>query len=57
VVVSAGQVQEFGAQYPNDEPACCPPSYLRRTIVYEEGFFRVIASDTVAPNVVPASQL
>ena len=57
VVVSGDQVQEFGAQYPNGEPACCPPSYLRRTIAYEDGFFRVLASDTVTPNVVPPSQL
>lgn len=57
LVVAAGQIQEFGAQYPNGEPACCPPSYLRRTIAYEDGFFRVLASDTVTPNVVPSSQL
>jgi hypothetical protein len=57
VVVSGGQVQQYGAQYPNGEPVCCPPSYLRRTIAFEDGFFRVVASDTVTPNVVPASQL
>jgi hypothetical protein len=57
VVVSSGQVQEYGGQYPNGEPACCPPLYARRTIAYEEGFFRVIASETVAPTAVPASQL
>jgi hypothetical protein len=57
VVVSAGQVQEYAAQYPNAEPACCPPSYIRRTIGYDAGFFREIAADTVTPNVVPASQL
>jgi hypothetical protein len=57
VVVGAGQIQEFGAQYPGGEPVCCPPSYLRRTIGYEEGFFRVLASEVVPPNVVPASQL
>jgi hypothetical protein len=57
LVVSAGEMQEYGAQYPNDEPACCPPAFLRRTIAYEDGFFRVVAADTVTPNVVPASQL
>jgi hypothetical protein len=57
VVVAAGQLQDYGAEYPNGEPACCPPSYLHRTIVYDAGFFRVIASETVAPSVVPASQL
>jgi len=57
LIVSGGQVQEYGAQYPSGEPACCPPSYLRRTIAYDAGFFRVFSSETVTPNVVPASQL
>ncbi len=57
LVVSGGQIQVFGAQYPNGEPVCCPPSYLQRTIAFEDGFFRVVASQSVAPNVVPASQL
>jgi hypothetical protein len=57
VVVTAGQLQDYGAQYPNGEPACCPPSYLHRTIAYDGGFFRVVTSETVPPNVVPASQL
>ena len=55
--MAAGQIQEYAAQYPNDEPACCPPSYLRRTIAFEDGFFRVIATETVLPNAVPASQV
>ena len=57
IVVSAGQVKEYGAQFPNGEPACCPPSYLLRTIAYDAGFFRVLASETVKPNLVPPSQL
>jgi hypothetical protein len=57
VAVSSGQVQEYGAQYPNDEPACCPPSYLLRTIAYEDGFFRVITTAAVGPNLVPVSLL
>jgi hypothetical protein len=57
VVVSAGQVQEYGAQYPNGEPACCPSAYLLRMIAYDAGFFRVVSSETVAPNVVPTSML
>jgi hypothetical protein len=57
VVLSSGGLQEFAAEYPSGEPACCPPSYLRRTIAYDDGFFRVIASETVPPNAVPASQL
>lgn len=57
VVVAGGQILEYAAQYPNDEPACCPPSFLRRTIAFEQGFFRVIATETVLPNAVPASQV
>jgi hypothetical protein len=57
VVVAGGDILEYAAQYPNDEAACCPPSYLRRTIAFEDGFFRVIATETVLPNAVPASQL
>jgi hypothetical protein len=56
-IVSGGQLQDFGAQYPNDEPACCPPSYVRRTIAFDGGFFRVIVSETVPPSAVPPSQL
>jgi hypothetical protein len=57
VVVGAGQLQEFAAQFPNDEPACCPPSYVRRTIAYEDGVFRVLAADEVTPPAVPISQV
>jgi len=57
VIVSAGTIQEYGAQYPNDEPLCCPPSYLRRTIAFEDSFFRVIGSEAVVTTAVPPSQL
>jgi hypothetical protein len=57
VIVSAGTIQEYGAQYPNDEPLCCPPSYLRRTIGFEDSFFRVLGSETVVTTAVPQSQL
>jgi hypothetical protein len=57
VIVSAGTIQEYGAQYPNDEPLCCPPTYLRRTIAFEDSFFRVIGSETVVTTAVPPSQL
>ena len=57
VVVSAGQVQEYGAQYPSGEPICCPPSYLRRQIAYSDGFFRVVGQETVVAAAVPPSQL
>jgi hypothetical protein len=57
VVVSAGAIQEYGAQYPGGEPICCPPSYLRRQIAFVDGFFRVVGSETVLAVAVPASQL
>jgi hypothetical protein len=57
VIVSAGTVQEYSAQYPNDEPLCCPPTYLRRTIAFQDGFFRVVGSEPVVTTAVPTSQL
>ena len=57
VVVSAGTVQEYSAQYPNDEPVCCPPTFLRRTIAFQDGFFRVVGSESVVTTAVPPSQL
>lgn len=57
VVVSAGTIQEYGAQYPNGEPVCCPPTYLLRSIAYSDGFFRVSGSQTVVSTAVPPSQL
>jgi hypothetical protein len=57
VVVSAGTIQEYGAQFPGGEPICCPPSYLRRSIAFSDGFFRVVGSETVLPTAVPLSQL
>jgi hypothetical protein len=57
LVVASGQLQDYAAQFPGGEPACCPPSYLRRTIAYDAGFFRVLAAETVIPTAVPASQL
>jgi hypothetical protein len=57
VVISAGTVVEYGARYPGGEPLCCPPSYLRRTIAFRDGFFRVVEQETVVAAAVPASQL
>ena len=57
VIVSAGTIQEYSAQYPNDEPVCCPPSYLRRTIAFEDSFFRVVGSEAVVVTALPPSQL
>jgi hypothetical protein len=57
VVASGGNVVEYAGQFPNQEPACCPASYVARTIAFEDGFFRVVGTQEVAPNLVPASQL
>ena len=57
VVISGGAILEYSAQYPGGEPACCPPSFLLQTIVFEDGFFRVLGAETVVPTAVPPSQL
>lgn len=57
VVVSAGTVQEYSAQYPNNEPVCCPATFLRRTIAFQDGFFRVVGSETVPTTAIPPSRL
>ena len=57
VVASGGNLVEYVGQYPNGEPACCPSSYLANTIAFDDGFLRVVSSQTVAPNLVPTSQL
>jgi len=57
VIVSAGTIQEYAAEYPNDEPVCCPPSYLRGTIAFVDAFFRVVDSETVVVTAAPPSQL
>jgi len=57
VVVSAGSISEYSAQYPNGEPVCCPASFLRRTIAFQDGFFRVSGTETVLTAAVPVSQI
>ena len=57
VLVAGGTIQKYDAQYPNGEPVCCPGQYLRSTIAFRDGFFRVIATEQVPPNAVPTSQL
>ena len=55
--MSGGTIQEYGAQYPSDEPLCYPATYLRRTIAFEDSFFRVIGSEAMVTTAVPPSQL
>ena len=57
VVITGAEMQEYVAQYPGGEPACCPPTYQRQTIAFVDGFFRITETQDVAPNAVPASQL
>ena len=56
-VAAGGTLQLYDAQYPNGEPVCCPPTYVRTTIGFGDGFFRVVAAETVPANTAPASQL
>jgi hypothetical protein len=36
---------------------CCPATFLRRTIAFQDGFFRVVGSETVVTTAVPPSRL
>jgi hypothetical protein len=55
--LGGGTLELYAAQYPGDEPACCPPVYVRSTIVFDQGSFRITATEDVPPTTVPASQL
>ena len=57
VVITGAEMQEYVAQYPGGEPACCPPTYQQQTIAFLDGFFRITATQDVSPNAVPSSQL
>lgn len=54
VVLVAGSIHEYAAVYPGGEPACCPPSFVRRVVDFEDGLFRVTSADSVPPNAVPS---
>lgn len=55
VTVAPGAVEEYGARYPNNEPTCCPPFFLHRSIRFVDGFFRVAAEEPVGTQEVPPS--
>ncbi len=57
VRVSAGRIDQYSAQYPNNEPNCCPPYFLHDTIAYVGGVFRVTARSRSKPSAVPSSEL
>jgi len=57
VVLSDGRIDQYLAQFPNGAPNCCPPFFLRRTIEYVDGSFRVTSVGKVKPDQVPPSGL
>jgi hypothetical protein len=57
VAISADAILEYSGQYSAGEALCCPSSYLLETIAFEDGFFRVVGSETVLPTAVPLSQI
>jgi len=57
VVNAAGQLLEYAARYEATDAACCPATYELRTITYEGGLLRQVATETVPPGSVPPSQL
>jgi hypothetical protein len=57
LVNAAAQLLEYAAQYAAGEAPCCPGAYERRTIVFEGGVLRQVATEEIAPSAVPPSQL
>ena len=57
VVFRGSTIEQYMAQYPNHEANCCPPYFLKRTIRFLDGAYRVTATAQVSPSEVPASQL
>jgi hypothetical protein len=57
VVFRGRSFDQYMAQYPNREPNCCPPYFLRRTIRYVDGSWIVVATERVDPVEIPPSQV
>lgn len=57
LVNAAAQLLEYAARYSVGEAPCCPGAYERRTIAFEGGVLRQVATEDVAPSAVPPSQL
>jgi hypothetical protein len=55
VVLSDGRITQYLARFPGGAPNCCPPFFLRRTIEYLDGAFRVTAVAKVEPDQVAVS--
>ena len=57
VTLGGGRVDEYSAQYPNNEPNCCPPYFLHRVIQWDGSVFRATNIGNVDPIDVPPSDL
>jgi hypothetical protein len=55
--VSAGQLDTWSAEFPGNEPNCCPPSFRHDVIRVRAGRWTVVSSASVPPASVPPSQL
>lgn len=57
VVFRGRSLDQYMAQYPNHEPNCCPPYFLRRNIRYVDGSYVVVDTQRVDPVEIPPSQV
>lgn len=57
VVFRGRSLDQYMAQYPNHEPNCCPPYFLRRNIRFVEGSWLVVDTQRVDPVEIPPSQV
>jgi hypothetical protein len=54
---SEARVVEAAADYPNNEPNCCPPRFAQTVIIYSDGAYRIAETSYIEPNDVPGSDL
>jgi hypothetical protein len=52
-----GQIIDYNAEYPSNEPVASPAYFTRTEIGFSNGAFRVIGSSHVAPSSVPPSDI
>lgn len=57
VRIRAGAITEYAADYPNDEPTCCPPRYTRSELIRDGSRYRLVRRGFVEPDDVPPSEL
>jgi hypothetical protein len=56
-LVGSGRVDDYSAQYPNNEPNCCPPYFEHRAIQWNGSAFAATDAGRVDPQDVPPSDL